>query len=127
MNRWPSKTLGLLLLLIWPLWNTNVIAENASADAVTQTSTDISACLQAVKSIQPGQTRLQVERKFKEDGGLQTPATTRYLVPGCRDASQGRYVKVVVSYDLVDAQRRADQGDKVVSVGNPMLEQEISD
>jgi hypothetical protein len=73
-----------------------------------------------ISSVKPGMTRQSLSQFFREDGGLQFPAQTRYVYKRCP------YVKIDVEFS-VDAGHTFNADDKIVKISRPYLEYPFSD
>ncbi len=80
--------------------------------------------LQSVARIQPGSTRVDVEKDFEMDGGEQIINPSRYVWKECQ------YIKIDVEFKAADGGQPTAQyapTDVVVKVGTPYLAYPISD
>jgi hypothetical protein len=84
----------------------------------------IARSLKEIETVKVGMTRADLQRVFKEEGGLSTRTWRRYVYRDCP------YIKVDVEFEPVgEPQNRTSQdpGDKITKISKPFLEWSILD
>jgi hypothetical protein len=78
---------------------------------------EIRQALDDYLQIKVGMTRREVEKQFKEDGGMQVRGQTRYVYKKCA------YVQVEISFKLADSRKTVESSpdDIVTKVSKPYL------
>jgi hypothetical protein len=76
-----------------------------------------------VRELKPGVLRSQLEKDFELDGGMQSAATSRYVLKTCH------YIKIDVSFsgDGINDRTEFLPTDKMVTVSKPYLEFPVKD
>ena len=117
------KTVGSLLLLVSLLvqGKTNEVSQKSSAEV--EHAKWIASVIDAASSIQPGMTRKDLFRLFKEEGGLSTRRRRQYVYRECP------YIKVDVEFAAVgDLNSSTEaQEDKITKISSPYLQYAIAD
>ncbi len=87
----------------------------------------VSKCLAGFKEIKPGMTRAEIGKHLKEDGGIQSFETVRYLNPECYRHPERECFKINVEFSV--KRDPSDQNrifpspdDKAVTVSKPYIE-----
>jgi hypothetical protein len=96
-------------------------SESRAADEHTEW---IAKSLKEIESVKPGMTRLDLLRVFKEEGGISTRTSRRYIYRDCP------YIKVDVQFEPVgEPENKLNQSprDKIIKISKPFLEWSIMD
>ena len=84
----------------------------------------IAKSLKEIETVKVGMTRVDLLRVFKEEGGLSTRTSRRYVYRDCP------YIKVDVEFEPVGApgnQTNESPSDKIIKISKPFLEWSIMD
>lgn len=84
----------------------------------------IARSLKEIESVKAGMTRLDLLRVFKEEGGISTRTSRRYVYRDCP------YIKVDVEFEPVgEPENKLNQNprDKIIKISKPFLEWSIMD
>jgi uncharacterized phage protein gp47/JayE len=99
------------------------LAPKSSVNRQTSLCSDAREAITDADGIRAGMTRREIEKRFRRDGGLQFPRTTRYLYPDCD------YIKIEISFEPVTSHGgdMFSGDDKVVKVSKPYLDYPVAD
>lgn len=107
-------TVCIVILSAWMLRATSASVDQNKDDARCAV---IERALRDYQQIRSSNTRREVEKYFRRDGGLQFPAKSRYVLPECD------YIHVDIEFDLVKPEQISFKPeDKVISISKLYLE-----